>query len=165
MHIMMSGDIFSWRHILKWVCVNEVSFLRLESSILTPRSCMSVVNKLMKRGFWKPGTDAFLGWPLHEWQSSNRKAHNPLGHHGAQAAWGCPPSRGVCLFCRLGTVLWPFLFTRERTEAAVLQLLWKHCWKTTERSFHSRTHPGKNPPEQTNLPNERPSGLNHRPLG
>lgn len=150
---------------LKWVCVHEVSFLRLEWSILIPESCLSIVNKLMKRGFWKQAADAFRGWLLQEWQRSDRKGRQLLpGHHRAQAAWGCPLSRSVCLFCRLGTVLWPFCL-QERGQQPLSSSCCENIVGKPERSFHSRTHPGKNPPEQTNLPNERPSAFKTQTTG
>lgn len=154
MNIVMSTDVFLFRQILKWMCVNEVSFLRLERSIFAQEAVWVQSINSWKWAFWKETTDAFMAWLLHEWQRSNRKADNcSLGHHRhrAHAAWGCPPSRSVCLSCRLGIAVWPFCL-QERGQQPLSSSCCENSVGKLERSFRLRTHPGKNPPEQTNLP-------------
>lgn len=75
--------------------------------------------------------------------------HHQYPHHHAHAAWGCPPSRRVCLSCQLGAVVWP-LCLQERRAACVLQLLWKHGWKTRPK-FPPKNSPWKKP-ARTNKP-------------
>ena len=83
-----------------------------------------------------------------------------------RAAWGCPPGRRVCSSCRPGDCGFAFLCTRERGEQPVSS---SSCCENSvgkpERSFHSRTQPGKHPPNWQTFLNERPSGLKHSPAG
>ena len=136
---------------------------------LSARSCISAISTLTQVTLLKgspEGIRGLAGFCMNDSAVTGKQTPAPSATTatGAHAAWGCPPDRSVCLSCWLGTAVWPFCL-QERGEQPLSSNCCENSVGKPERSFHSRTHPGKNPPNKPTCLNERPSGLKHRPVG
>lgn len=117
---------------------------------LYARSCISAVNTLTLVTLLKGSPEVIrglFGFCMNDSAVIGKRPSAPSATTatGAHAAWGCPPSRSVCLSCWLGTAVWPFCL-QERGEQPLSSNCCENSVGKPERSFHSRTHPGKNQP-------------------
>lgn len=151
MRISKSIDFFQEAGLHKWGL-----FPQTWGKHLYARSCVSVVSKFTNLALWKGSHGCLHGlafaWRTAQWQESSHPLPGATAAAtGAHAAWGRLHGRSVCLSCRLGTAVWPFCLQLRRQQPLSSNCC-EHSVGNPERSFHSRTHPGKKPAEQTDLP-------------
>lgn len=168
---MMPIDVFLQRQIFKWVCVTEVSFLRLGWSLLIEEAVYVQSINWWKWSFWTVSTSALEDWLLHEWQFSNTKKDNcSLGHHSPPLSTRCRglPSQleHVFVLVARGLQLGLFVYKREDSglcpPAAVKTVLENQSKVSTSELTLGKI---KKPHPNKQTLNKRPSGLKWRPLG